>query len=44
MEDGYIVSNEGDHLIDKIGDTDSVIYKSMLGERSINNFKQREHS
>ena len=44
MEDGYIVGNEGNHLIDKTGDTDSGIYKSMLGERNINNFKQREHS
>ena len=31
------MGNEGDHLIDKIGDTDSGIYKSMAGERNINN-------
>ena len=28
------MGNEGDHLIDKIGDTDSEIYKSILGERN----------
>ena len=44
MEDGYTVDNEGDHLIDNISDTDSGIYKSILGERNTNNFKQREHS
>ena len=39
MEDGYTVENARDNLIDKLGDTDSGIYKIILGERNINNLK-----
>ena len=28
------MDNEGDHVLDKISDTDSGIYKSILGERN----------